>query len=132
MGKRRTVGFQKTKVVKGTTSSSGGEDRDDNGERTESPLSNPDLLEYKQSNLLWPSKQTELSELEENVLQELTGFNFGKLLTRQEIKVIKLYVSDRRTVPDIVEETGLSKRRVYGLLKSCGEKIRQHLKMKEG
>lgn len=95
----------------------------------EDTRSNPDELEYCFENLLWPTKQTKNSELELDVLEELRGFDFSKLLTPQESKILTLIVIEGKKVGEIQHATGLSRQRIHQTIKRIGEKIRQHLQM---
>lgn len=93
----------------------------------EDSRSNPDELEHCFENLLWPTKQTKHSELELDVLEELRGFDFSKILTPQESKILTFIVIENKSVGEIRHATGLSRQRIHQMLKAIGGKVRKHL-----
>lgn len=97
-------------------------------EEGENRQANPDVLEDCSQNVLWPSKHT---ELEDEVLSELKNVDFSQFLTTLEIKALKMYVTEKKSLKQIQQAMSLSKRRVYALLESSGMKIRRKLDINE-
>lgn len=123
-GKKR-VEFEATKVVKTEHAASVDEEN-------ESPRSNPDKLEYSAENLLWPGLELLLSNHAQDVLESLRGFDFGRILTSQERKILTAIVIENKKPAEIGDAIGLSKQRVSQLVKSIGMKIRGYLSEARG
>lgn len=123
-GKKR-VEFEATRVVKN-------EQAVHQDEEDESPRSNPDKLEYTAANLPWPGLEMLLSEHAQDVLESLRGFNFGRILTSQERKILTAIVIENKKPAEIGDAIGLSKQRVSQLVKAIGIKIRRYLSEARG
>ncbi len=93
----------------------------------EDSRANPDVLEDKPNNRLWPSKQSLQSELESDVLEELQGVDFATFLTAQELKFLKLLLLKNSSYKEIGNEIGLSRQRVNALRNSVAKKIKKYL-----
>lgn len=130
MGKR-VVKQQRTKVIapsEANDESAYWQWNNSNGGKEEVAQANPDVLNDEDGNMLWrnPSKHT---ELETEVVSELKNMDLSKLLTPLEAETIKAYVVGMKSIAEICNALGVSKRRIYALLKSAGDKIRRELKI---
>lgn len=131
MKKKFRIQFQGTKSIKSKEHSGesspywdyqGRQDED-----LENPLANPDSLETGVASLLWGNVSP--TEEETDILNELRGFDFSSILSHEELEVLKLLVISNKQIPEIQNHIGYKESKIKRILKSCGDKIRRHLKI---
>lgn len=94
----------------------------------EHPKANPDVLSSEQENLPWPPKFT---ELENDVLADLSGVDLASILTETERKYITMYVVQKMSKGAIRHVTGASRRFVDQTFRDITKKLREHLGLED-
>lgn len=73
---------------------------------------------------------TERSETEQDILDELDGFNYREILEPGEARMLKLFVSEGKTPKEIGQAFNIRPTEVGKILQRVGRKIKKHLEVK--
>lgn len=72
-----------------------------------------------------------LTEEQQDIVDELNGFNYSKIMTKTEAQILKLNVMEGKKPKEIAEIFNLKTREVGRILQQVGRKLKAHLKLED-